>query len=153
MLISICQTLGSDCSLTLMLQALNTQFYTNRRSKRGQPCYKWIYAEDQNNYAFHEICKNYIYINIYIYIYIYIYIWTPHDTYNVNIDGTIIKVHLHIFKYTSGITKYKEFSWLTKKTKRKNEIKKTTNNNSFLVFFFLILTGVICVGVKPQRHD
>ena len=40
-----------------------------------------------------------------------------------------------------------------KQTATVTERTARTEQNFFSVFFFFFLTGVICVGVKPQRHD
>ena len=46
------------------------------------------------------------------------------------------------------------------KKKRKIKIKKERKENKynkqkiiFVVFWFFFVTGIICVGVKPQRQD
>ena len=65
----------------------------------------------------------------------------------MEVDRTIRKVNVHIYKYTLDIKKYKEFSGQMKRKKRK-ENNQIERKNIFYFWFFL--TGVIYVGVKPQ---
>ena len=57
-----------------------------------------------------------------------------------------MKKYRCIYKYTKGPQ-----STQTDETDRDSDIKRQHLQNN--TFFFFFLTGVICVGVKPQRYD
>ena len=68
--------------------------------------------------------------------------------YNINI-GT--KVHLRSYTYISDLKKWKE---LSRRKKRREEKQKNKQKCFFYIYILVfILTGIICVGVKPQRQD
>ena len=70
--------------------------------------------------------------------------------YNINI-GT--KVHLRSYTYISDLKKWKELS----RRKKRREEKQKNKQKCFFIYIYIylifILTGIICVGVKPQRQD
>ena len=60
-----------------------------------------------------------------------------------------MKKYYCIYKYTK-----EPQSTETDETDSDSDTKRQDGqNNIFLFLFSVFLTGVICVGVKPQRHD